>query len=119
MKVTVRRPQPRVSVVVPEGRVDAVSGPNLRSLLRKQTEQGAPYLIIDLRRVSFMDSSGLSALVSALKAARQHDGAVLLVGPTPPVRMALQMSMLDRIFPIYDTLEDALEALSALPTTTS
>jgi len=43
MKVTVRRPQSRVSIVVPEGRIDAVSGPKLRVLLRNQAKQGTPF----------------------------------------------------------------------------
>ncbi len=119
MKVTVRRPQSRVSIVVPEGRIDAVSGPKLRVLLRNQAKQGTPFLIIDLRQVTFMDSSGLSALVSALKAVRPLKGAVYLVGPTPQVRMALRMTMMDQIFPIYETVEDALAALSTYPTSTT
>ncbi len=119
MKVTVRKPQSRVSVVIPEGRVDAVSGPKLRVILRNQPKQGTPFLIVDLRRVTFMDSSGLSALVSALKAVRPLKGAVYLVGPTPQVRMALQMTMMDQIFPIYDTVEDALAALSTHPSSTT
>ena len=123
MKVTVRKPRARVSIVVPEGRIDAISGPKLRVLLRNQTKQGTPFLIIDLRRVTFMDSSGLSALVAALKAVRPLKGAVYLVGPTPQVRMALRMTMMDQIFPVYDTVEDALAALgdnhSATPTSTA
>ena len=117
MKVEVHHPRSDVMVIAPEGRVDAVSGPQFRELLKQQPEQGRPFLIIDLEKVPFMDSSGLSALVSALKAARKHNDTVVLVRPTPHVRMTLQMSMLDRIFAIHDTIEDALEALSSLLTT--
>ncbi len=115
MKIETHRPRSDVIVVMPEGRVDAVSGPSLREFLREQPGEDTPFVVIDLRRVPFMDSSGLSALVSALKAARQHNGTVILVAPTPQVRMALQLSMLDRIFSIYDTVEEALEALPPLP----
>lgn len=119
MNVEIHRPRPDVAVITPEGRIDAVSGPEFRKILKQQPEQGAPFLVIDLQQVPFMDSSGLSALVSALKAARKHNGTVILVRPTPQVRMTLQMSMLDRIFVIHNTVEDALESLSSLPTTTS
>ena len=117
MRVEVHRPRPDVVIVEPEGRIDAVSGPEFRKLLKQQPEHGAPFLVIDLQKVPFMDSSGLSALVSALKAARKHNGTVVLVRPTPQVRMTLQMSMLDRIFAIHDSIEEALEALSSLLTT--
>jgi len=114
MKVTVRRPQSRVSIVVPEGRIDAVSGPNFRHVLRSQPTSDMPFVIVDLYKVSFMDSSGLSALVAGLKAARQHQGMVFLVRPTHQVRTTLHMSMLDRIFPIYDDVDEALEAVASL-----
>lgn len=117
MKIKIYHPQPDVVVITPEGRLDAVSGPAFRKLLKQQPEQGSPFLIIDLQKVPFMDSSGLSALVSALKAARKHNGTVILVSPTPQVRMALQMSMLDRIFAMHNSIEDALEALSSHRTT--
>ncbi len=112
MKIEVQRPSPQVAVVHPQGRVDAVSAPDLRHMLRELPEQGAVHLVVDLRDVPFMDSSGLSALISGLKAARSHGGTLALVSPTPPVRMALELSMLDRIFPIYETVEAALQHLT-------
>ena len=114
IKIQVRRLSHHVSIVKPEGRIDAVSGPNFRQVLRSQPSGEAPFVIVDLHKVSFMDSSGLSALVAGLKAARQHQGMVFLVRPTDQVRTTLHMSMLDRIFPIYEDMEEALEAVSSL-----
>ncbi len=114
MKIQVRRLSQNVSIVIPEGRIDAVSGPNFRHVLRSQPTSDMPFVIVDLHKVSFMDSSGLSALVAGLKAARQHQGMVCLVRPTHQVRTTLHMSMLDRIFPIYDDVDEALEAVTSL-----
>lgn len=114
MKVQVRKLSQRVSLIKPEGRIDAVSGPHFRHLLRHHPSWETPFVIIDLHKVTFMDSSGLSALVAGLKAAREHQGMIFLVRPTPQVRTTLHMSMLDRIFPIYDDVEEALEVASSL-----
>ncbi len=114
MKIQVRRLSQNVSIVIPEGRIDAVSGPNFRHVLRSQPTSDIPFVVVDLHKVSFMDSSGLSALVAGLKTARQHQGMVFLVRPTRQVRTTLHMSMLDRIFPIYDDVDEALEAVASL-----
>ncbi|NPA05796.1 MAG: STAS domain-containing protein [Chloroflexi bacterium] len=112
MNVKIEHPQPNIAVVRPKGRIDAATSSQFRDLLRRLPSQGVEHVIIDLRDVSFMDSSGLSALVAGLKLIRRKGGALVLVGPQPPVRMALQLTMLDRVFRIYNSLRDAVAAVN-------
>jgi anti-sigma B factor antagonist len=65
-------------------------------------------LIIDLSAVDFCDSSGLSALLFAERQMRENDGSVKLVGLTENVATLIKISQLDRIFAVYENVEEAL-----------
>lgn len=95
------------TVVVACGEVDLHTAPGLREALLAARESSGT-VIIDLTRVTFMDSSGLGVMVGALDRAKQEKGSVLLVGPTPMVRKVLGITRLDEIFPVYATLEAAV-----------
>ncbi len=69
---------------------------------------GQPRLIIDMEGVSFVDSSGLGSVVAALKQVRSTKGDLRLAAPNQQVRVVLELTTLDRVFPFYATVEDAL-----------
>lgn len=75
-------------------------------------EAGQRHLVIDLSGVNFVDSSGLGALVSVLRAVSAKGGDVVLAGLQPNIRAMLELTRLDRIFAVYDTPADALAALA-------
>jgi anti-anti-sigma factor len=68
---------------------------------------GCRHLILDLRAVDAIDSAGVRALVRSHTTARRVGGTFTLVGPRPPVRAVLQLSRLESIFEIRDSLKDA------------
>lgn len=107
----VEHPAPEVVLVRLQGRLDATVAPQVRRELSALPERHGPNMVVDLAQVSFIDSSGLSVLVSALKAVRLRGGALVLVGPNEQVRMALRLTMLDRVFRIFDAPEPAIAAL--------
>lgn len=109
--IKAQRLHPETWLVRLVGRVDATTAAQIRERLSRLPTKTTPNMIIDLSEVSFMDSSGLSALVSALKAVRLQDGALVLVNPNDQVRMALQLTMLDRVFRIFPSVEEAAKAL--------
>ncbi len=104
-------PAENIVVVRLQGRLDATTAPQVRSELTTLPQRSGPNMVVDLSEVTFIDSSGLSALVSALKAVRLHEGALVLVGPNEQVRMALRLTMLDRVFRVFTNVEEALHAL--------
>ena len=62
----------------------------------------------DLSRTEFLDSTGLGALVGALKRLRAKDGEMRLVCPEGHVRKVFTITSLDRVFRIHDSLDQAL-----------
>jgi anti-sigma B factor antagonist len=72
-------------------------------------------VVIDLAQVSFFDSSGMGYLVILIKNIKLAQGAVALAAPKPMVRKLLSAIKVDKFVNIYDTVEDALAALTGEP----
>lgn len=71
-------------------------------------------LIIDLSTVDYCDSSGLSAILLAFRILQSTNGAIRIAAPTKHVRTLIEISQLDRILPIKNTVEEAIEELQNL-----
>ena len=70
----------------------------------------ASRVVLDLAGVTFVDSSGLGALIVARNSAREGRGSLSLVSPPPVVRRLLGSTRLHDVFDIYDTLDEAIDA---------
>jgi anti-sigma B factor antagonist len=99
--------------VVLGGRFDARNAQTVKETLQQLVEEGTNQLIVDLAQVPFIDSAGLAALVSALKATRREGGSVLLSGIQPQARTVFSLTMLDQVFTIHATLDEALNSLES------
>lgn len=108
MKIDIKHTESSTAVVRPVGQVDVDTAQELKEKLKEVAEGGASLVVVDLGEVDFIDSSGLSALVSGLKALRQRGGALNLSRPHPQALTALRLTMLDRVFSIYPSVEEAL-----------
>ena len=76
----------------------------------KQLLAQSPKVVMNLREVNYIDSSGVASLVEGLKASRDVGSRLILFGLSPIAREVLQLSRLLTIFEIYDTEEQALGA---------
>ncbi len=66
-----------------------------------------PVVVLDLSDVSYLDSSALACFVR-LKNSMRESGTVVLVGPNKNIRRVLEVTKFDRLFEIYDSVEEAL-----------
>jgi anti-sigma B factor antagonist len=96
------------AVIRPEGRVTMVNAAELRSAVAEALEAGGALVVVDLSRCEFMDSSGLGALVGALKAARQSGGDLRIAAPTEQVVTVLELTNLNRVLRPHESVEAAL-----------
>ena len=97
-------------VVQPTGRLNMVAAPALREKLRELVESGSRRIVVDLSVTEFIDSSGLGALISGLKAARQAGGDLRIAAPTEQVRRVLTLTKLDRVLTAHESAEAAFDA---------
>ena len=96
-----------IGIVVPRGRLTMVSAPRLRELLDGLIAQGTVRIVVDLAETSFLDSSGLGALIAGLKSARQAGGDLRIARPTEPVSAVLKLTNLDKVLRPRDSVESA------------
>ena len=88
------------SVLHVTGNIDAINGDQLRGAVEEPLRNGATQVCLDLGGVEFINSAGLVALVSSLKAVRAKKGRFVLTGLRSYVQEVFQVTELDRFFDI-------------------
>lgn len=106
MEITVSQ-EAEVQIVECSGRLTMVTARSLREAVEEALTAGPPRLVVDLAQVGFVDSSGLGALISALKRARQSGGDLRIAGVTEQVRTVLTLTNLDRVLRPYADVTEA------------
>lgn len=92
------------------GEVDTLTAPHLDLALTDPPANAVSRVVLDLTEVPFLSSAGLSILVEH-HTARQRDGiAFAVVAPAHAVRRAMEITALDRVIPLYDSVPAALLA---------
>jgi anti-sigma B factor antagonist len=86
------------ATVTLRGELDCASAPVLNDELGELLREGACRITLSLAEVTFMDATGLATLVSALRAAREAGGDVVLHAARPCVRKVLAITGVDRLF---------------------
>src|SRR5688500_3943222 len=94
------------------GEVDLATADDLRDALLGPANDGARTIIVDLGRCTFIDSSGLRALLEARRALVADDGApgFLIAAPAEQPGRLLEMTSLGTVMPVFATREEAATA---------
>lgn len=102
----------RHAVVLVIGELDAATAPQLRDELVVLCEEGIDRIVLDCRRLHFVDSFGLGVIVSAKKRLSQQGNALCLVASEEQktLRRLLEITGLDRLLPVHGTVTEAVEA---------
>jgi anti-anti-sigma factor len=111
LSVTVRRERGAVIAEV-TGDIDMSTVAGLRERLFGLADSGQP-LIVDLNRITFIDSAGLGVLAGAARRAGQHGGSLHAVCSRPQTRKLLWLTGVDRRIPLSATVDGALMLLTA------
>ena len=94
-------------VTVHADRIDSAMAIQFKEDLRSETEQGPNRVILDLSGVTFIDSSGLGAIVAATKQLDDHR-RLDLAGLTPVVDKVFRLTRMDTVFRLFPSLDDAI-----------
>jgi anti-sigma B factor antagonist len=95
-------------VVVAADRIDAMVAVQFKDAMRQTTDGGPARVVLDLSRVGFLDSSGLGALVAAMKALGP-DRRLDLLAPTPAVEKVFRLTRMNTVFAIHPDEAAAFE----------
>ena len=94
-------------VLTPDGDVDLSRAPSLRSQIAAVFDRKPGRVIIDLKNVPYMDSSGVATLVEAMQIANRSESTFILTGLQERVRSIFEIARLDKVFTIADDHEAA------------
>ncbi|MCY7413446.1 MAG: STAS domain-containing protein [Salinibacterium sp.] len=97
MDISVKTVGHDVAIVKVVGKLNVVSSPALRQIVAGAVSDGHSRIVVDLREVDFMDSSGLGAMISGLKAARNVGGDLKITGANDQVKLVLQLTNMERV----------------------
>jgi anti-sigma B factor antagonist len=115
LTIEVRHEQGHV-IVTAVGEIDISTATKLRECLFELAASGRP-LVADLDQVSFIDSTGLAALVGTAKRAAAHGGSLHAVCARPKTRQLFRLTGLDCRIPLARTMDEAMDALAAVRAT--
>ena len=102
-----------VPVVTAPEEIDITNADQLRVALLHAAARPGPAVVVDLTRTRFCDSAGLHALIGAHKRAQAEGRQVSLAVTGPQVRRLITLTALDRLIPVYPSLDQALAHLPA------
>jgi len=93
------------------GEVDAYTCEQFRDAVLKSLDGDADNVILVMHDVDYIDSTGLGALVAGLKRAADRKARITLVSANPRVRRVFEITGLEKVFPMYRNVQDALASV--------
>ncbi|MBN1890255.1 MAG: STAS domain-containing protein [Thermoflexales bacterium] len=115
MKVSHEQLADGVMLVRGDGRLDAATVDVFEGRLQDLLAEKHVRLVVDLAHVDYISSSGLRALLTTRRLAREQAGDVLVCCMSPRVRQVFDMIGFSSVFGVYDDLPQAQAAFAAIP----
>ena len=95
-----------IKYIEPSGILDSTKTTSFRQEIMEQVNTGAGVIVIDLKDVTFMDSSGLGALVLALKTVRAAQARLVICSINEQINILFELTSMDRVFEIFPSREE-------------
>jgi anti-anti-sigma factor len=107
--IDVTQPSEGVYLVSLSGEMDIATGPEFTARIAELGSGGSHRVVVDLSGLTFLDSSGINALVSSARAIGTDGGEVVLAAPTPHIWQVFEIVNLSEVVTIEQSLEAALD----------
>ena len=91
-----------------DGEIDINSSPDIKKSFDKLISKKTPKIVINLARVTYVDSSGLATLVEVLKKMKAYGGRMRLVNLSAKIRSLFEITKLEKLFEIMSDEEEAI-----------
>ncbi len=100
-----------VQVLEIEGVMDAEHSSQIKKSFGFIQDEGMRWVVLDLTKVSFIDSTGLGILISLMRQLNEKEGILRLTGLQDEVKSIFEITRLYRVFEIYKSVEQAIEEI--------
>ena len=98
-------------IITLTGEIELQTSPKARELILK-TLKNKQHVLVEMAAVEYIDSSGIASLVEGYQDAKVKELYFGLVNISTATRQVLALARLDKIFPIFDTIDDGLAILN-------
>jgi anti-sigma B factor antagonist len=105
-----RRESGEIIIFDINGEIDLYNAPEIKEKIKEEMNKSKANIIINLDKVSYIDSSGIGVLISSLSNLKKIGGALKLINVYASVRKVFELTKLTSFFDIYDSEADALAA---------
>ena len=92
-------------VIVPEGEIDIYTSPKLKDTLTRMLKDKEADILIDSKKLDYVDSTGLGALISILKKVKEQDNMIYMENVKPNIRKLFDITNLDKVFVIKEWIK--------------
>lgn len=93
-------------------KINALISDEIRDLINREFDKANAKVIIDLKGIEYIDSSGFGCFLSIMKAARDNYGVLKFANPEPGIMALFRTLHLHTVFQIYDNIDDCVKSYS-------
>jgi len=101
-----------VTILKLEGELDVYTSPKLKEKIMTLIKTERPFVVLDLKGLSYMDSTGLGVMGAGLKRFRENGGNIVLVSPQKIIQKILEITNMDVSLKIYQSYQEAIAKLA-------
>ena len=101
-----------VNVLTLRGEIDVYTAPQLRQTIVDLVDGGATNIVVDMRKVEFLDSTGLGVLVEGLRRIKSKDGDLSIVATQDKILKIFDITGLNKAFSLHASVEEAMSGAS-------
>jgi len=105
-----RREKDKVVILDINGEIDLYNAPEIKDVIAKLIEEQKYCIVINLEKVSYIDSSGIGALISSLSNLKKYQGGLKIINVAGSVRKVFELTKLTSFFEIFDGEDEATAA---------
>jgi len=102
----------KIAVYKPTRILSADSASDLTFWIRQKLDEGVQHLLVDMKNVMFMDSSGLGSLVAARRMAHEHGAAFVLTSLNGQAQMLFELAGVEGLFQVHSSTESYRNSLA-------
>ncbi|HOA06821.1 MAG TPA: STAS domain-containing protein [Spirochaetota bacterium] len=107
-----RRESADIVVLDISGEIDLYNAPEIKDTINQLIEDQKYNVIINLEKVSYIDSSGIGALISSLSSLKKYQGGLKIINVYASVRKVFELTKLTSFFEIFDSESDAVSSFN-------
>ena len=103
-----QREKDGITILDIQGEIDLYNAPEIKDIIQKLIEAQKYNVIINLEKVSYIDSSGIGALISSLSNLKKYQGGLKIINVCASVKKVFELTKLTSFFEIYESEGEAL-----------